>query len=104
MLRVMTSTRTVAYRRVMRTLRGVDAPALSAVEQERVREAADALLFCCDFDDADVRWALADVAVLRDELVGAGRWTPRRVQQLLDDICACGPDLAARVPTASKAA
>ena len=97
----MTSTRTVAYRRVMRTLRGVDAPALSAVEQDRVREAADALLFCRDFDVADVRWALAEMAVLCDELVDAERWTPRRVQRLLDDIWACGPDLTAHLPTAA---
>jgi hypothetical protein len=75
----MTSMRTVAYRRVMRTLRGVDAPPLSTSEQDRIREAADALLFCRDVDE---------------------RWTQRRAQQLLDDIWACGPDLAevARTP------
>jgi hypothetical protein len=94
----MTSTRTVAYRRVMRTLRGVDAPALWAVEHDRVRGAAGTLLFCRDLDDADVRWAFAKVAALCDELVDAERWTPRRAQQLLDNIWACGPDLAAHVP------
>ena len=97
----MTGVRTVAYRRVMRTLRGADAPPLSVIEQDRVREAADALLFCRDFDDADVRWALAEVAALSDELVDAERWTTRRVMQLMDDIWACGPDLAADVPTAA---
>jgi len=96
----MTSMRTVAYRRVMRTLRGVDAPPLSTSEQDRIREAADALLFCRDVDDADVRWTLVDVAVICDGLVDAERWTQRRAQQLLDDIWACGPDLAelARTP------
>jgi hypothetical protein len=44
----MTSMRVVAYRRVMKTLQGIGAPALSAAEQERVREAADSLLFCRD--------------------------------------------------------
>jgi hypothetical protein len=97
----MTRIRTVAYRRVLRTLRGADAPALSAAERDRVREAADALLFCRDVDDADVRSAVAEVAAVFDDLVKAERWTPRRVRQLLDDIWACGPDLAADVPAAA---
>jgi hypothetical protein len=87
----MTSMRTVAYRRVMRTLRGLDAPALFPTEQDRVREAADALLFARDLDDGDMRSALAEVAVLADELIDAERWMPRRARQLLDDIWACGP-------------
>jgi hypothetical protein len=71
----MTSVRTVAYRRVMRTLRGLDAPALFPVEQDRVHEAADALLFARDLDDGDVRWALAEVAVLADREVLSCRWS-----------------------------
>ena len=94
----MTNMRTVAYRRVMRTLRGMDAPALSPVEQDRIREAADALLFCRDVGDADVRRAVAGVAVLSNELIENERWTPRRVLQLLDDIWACGPDPAGADP------
>jgi hypothetical protein len=84
----------------MRTLRGLDAPALSAVEQDRLREAADALLFARDLDDGDVQWALAEVAVLADELIDAERWTPRRARQLLDDIWACGrtPRRTSRLP------
>ena len=97
----MTSMRTVAYRRVMRTLRGLDAPALSAVEQDRLREAADALLFARGLDDGDVQWALAGVAVLADELIDAERWTPRRAQQLLDDIWACGPYSATDIAAAA---
>jgi hypothetical protein len=94
----MTSMRTVAYRRVMRTLRGLDAPALSAVEQDRVRESADTLLFASDLDDGDVAGALAEVAILADELIDAERWTPRRARQLLDDIWACGPYPATDIP------
>jgi hypothetical protein len=97
----MTSMRSLAYRRVMRTLRGLGAPALFPVEQDRVREAADALLFSRDVDDADVRWALAEVAVLADELIDAERWTPRRARQLLDDIWACGPYPATDIATAA---
>lgn len=97
----MTSVRTVAYRRVMRTLRGLDAPALFPVEQDRVHEAADALLFARDLDDGDVRWALAEVAVLADELIDAERWAPRRARQLLDDIWACGPYPATDIAAAA---
>jgi hypothetical protein len=39
--------------------------------------------------------------VLTDDLIDAQRWTPRRAQQLLDDIWACGPDAAADVPMAA---
>lgn len=97
----MTSVRTVAYRRVMRTLRGLDAPALFPGEQDRVREAAYALLFARDLDDGDVRWALAEVAVLADELIDAERWAPRRARQLLDDIWACGPYPATDIAAAA---
>lgn len=97
----MTSMRNVAYRRVMRTLRGLDAPALFPVEQDRVHEAADALLFARDLDDGDVRWALAEVAVLADELIDAERWAPRRARQLLDDIWACGPYPATDIAAAA---
>ena len=73
----MTTMRVVAYRRVMKTLQGIGAPALRAAEQERVREAADALLCCCDLDEPDMRHLLAAVAVLTDDLVDAERGTPR---------------------------
>jgi hypothetical protein len=91
----------MAYRRVMRTLRGLNAPALFPVEQDRVREAADALLFARHLDDDDVRWALAEAAVLADELIDAERWTPRRARQLLDDIRACGPYAATDIAAAA---
>jgi hypothetical protein len=83
------------------TLRGFDASALSAVEQDRLREAADALLFARDLDDGDVQWALAEVAVLADELIDAAHWTPRRARQLLDDIWACGPYPATDIAAAA---
>jgi hypothetical protein len=97
----MTSMRAAAYRRVMKTLRGLGAAELWPAEQECAREAADALLFCGDLDEADVRHAVAAAAVLTDDLIDTQRWTPRRAQQLLDDIWACGPDAAADVPVAA---
>ena len=97
----MTPARSVAYRRVMRTLQGVGAPRLWKHEEQCIREAADALLFCHDVDDADVRATLAATSVLADHLVRIERWTPRRVQQLLDDIWACGPGAAVDVSDAA---
>ena len=67
----MTSMRAVAYRRVMKTLRGLGAPELWPAEQECVREAADALLFCRDLDEPEVRHAVAAAAVLTDDLIDA---------------------------------
>ena len=78
----MTSMRAVAYRRVMKALCGIGAPELWPAERERVREAADALLFCRDLEEPDVRHALAAVAVLTDDLIDAERWTPRARQLL----------------------
>jgi hypothetical protein len=98
----MTSMRAVAYRRVMKALCGIGAPEVWPAEQERVREAADALLFCRDLDEADVRHAVAAAAVQTDDLVDAERWTPRRARQLLDDIWACGAHVAADVPMAAS--
>jgi hypothetical protein len=42
----MTSRRATAYRRVVKTLRDFGAAKLWPAEQARIREAADALLFC----------------------------------------------------------
>jgi hypothetical protein len=97
----MTSMRAVAYRGFMKTLQGIGAPDLWPAEQECVREAADALLFCRDLDGPDVRYALAAMAALTDDLIDAERWTPQRAQQILDDIWACGPDAATDVPIAA---
>jgi hypothetical protein len=97
----MTPGRSIAYGRVTRTLRGVGAPELWPREKHCVREAADALLFCADVDAADVREALAEAALLADNLVSHERWTPKRAQRLLDDIWACGPGAAIDMPEAA---
>ena len=97
----MTRARSIAYTRVIRTLRGVGAPQLWSREKQCVREAADALLFCAHVDDADAREALAAAAVLADDLVLHQRWTPWRAQRLLDDIWACGPGSSIDLPEAA---
>jgi hypothetical protein len=85
----MTSDRTQAYGRVIKTLEDLGPAKLQPVEQERIREAADNLIFAAGFDE--VRDALADVEALTEHLVATGRWTSERAEQLADDLLACGP-------------
>ena len=85
----MTSDRTQAYGRVVRTLDDIGPAKLQPAEQERIREAADTLIFAVDLDEA--RAALEDVDALAEHLVASGRWTPERALKLVDDLVACGP-------------
>ena len=85
----MTSDRTQAYGRVVKTLEDLGPAKLQAAEETRVREAADTLIFAADLDEA--RAAMADVDALAEHLVGSGRWTEDRADQLVRDLLACGP-------------
>ena len=85
----MTSERTQAYGRVLRTLEDVGPTKLHESEQERIREAADTLIFVATLGEA--RAALADVDALAEHLVATGRWTEERAAELSHDILACGP-------------
>jgi hypothetical protein len=76
----------------MLTVRAGGPEALQPAEQELIREAADALLFCEDLSwDDEARDGLTRVGDLAGELVGSGRWGPDRAEQLLRDIECCGP-------------
>jgi hypothetical protein len=55
----MTSERTQAYGRVIRTLEDLGPAKLLPAEQDRIRDAADNLIFAADIDDA--RDTLADI-------------------------------------------
>ena len=85
----MNSERTQAYGRVVRTLQDVGPTKLHANEQERVRDAADTLIFAATYEDA--RETLADVEVLAEKLVESGRWSEERAAELAQDLMACGP-------------
>jgi hypothetical protein len=85
----MTSERTQAYGRVLRTLEDVGPTKLHESEQERIRAAADVLIFAATLHEA--RTALADVDALTGHLASAGRWTPERAAELAQDVLACGP-------------
>jgi hypothetical protein len=85
----MTSDRTQAYGRVIKTLEDLGPSKLLPAEQDRVREAADNLIFAAGPDDA--RDTLIDVEMLAEHLVASGRWSSERAEQLVDDLLACGP-------------
>ena len=85
----MTSERTQAYGRVIRTLEDVGPTKLHDTEQERIRDAADTLIFAATL--AEARHVLADVDGLAEHLVASGRWTEERAAELAQEILACGP-------------
>jgi hypothetical protein len=85
----MNSERTQAYGRVVKTLDDLGPAKLQPAEQERIREAADSLIFAATTEDAPV--ALDDVRALAEHLVATGRWTDERAELLLRDVEACGP-------------
>jgi hypothetical protein len=85
----MTSERTQAYGRVLRTLEDVGPTKLHDPEQERIRDAADTLIFATTLEEA--REALADIDALSEHLVATGRWSEERAAELAQDILACGP-------------
>jgi len=87
----MNSERAQAYGRVVRTIEELAAAKLQPNEAERIREAADTLLFSESIDAPGAREALEDMDVLTGHLVDADRWSPERAAVLADDVAACGP-------------
>ena len=87
----MNSERSQAYSRVMRTLADLGPSKLLPNEQERVRAAADGLLFSDDARDAATAEALASVRELTAHLVATERWSETSAAALRDDLEACGP-------------
>jgi hypothetical protein len=85
----MTSDRTQAYGRVIRTLEDVGPTKLHESEQERVRNAADTLIFATTLEEA--REVLEDIDALAEHLAATGRWSEERAAELAQDILACGP-------------
>jgi hypothetical protein len=86
----MTSERTQAYGRIVKTLEDLGPAKLLPAEQERIREAADTLIFASGPDD-DVIRAVEDVRALAEHLAESGRWTDERAAELIDDVTATGP-------------
>jgi len=87
----MTSERAEAYGQLMRRLRTLGAQGLLPHEEEQIREAADALLFCTDHSSEECTKALADARGLVEALVRVGRWHEGAGRRLLRELEACGP-------------
>ena len=87
----MTSERAQAYGRVTATIADLATTKLQPGEVERIRNAADTLLFCEDLDAPGAREALADAEALTLALAESGRWTDERAQRLFDDLAETGP-------------
>ena len=85
----MTSERTQAYGRVVRTLDDLGPVKLQPGEVERIRDAADTLIFAATPEE--IRPAMDDIRELAAHLVEADRWTEERAEALLRDVEACGP-------------
>jgi hypothetical protein len=91
-LRGVTSRRAEAYGRVVRILSGPDGEELRPEELQRIRQAADSLIFCEDVElDPDAREAADEIADLAVELVESGRWDEDTAEALVSDVLACGP-------------
>jgi hypothetical protein len=85
----MNTERTQAYGRVVKTLEDLGPTKLQPSEQDRIRDAADTLIFATGAEEA--RAALEDVDALTEHLVASDRWSQERAERLLDDLLACGP-------------
>src|SRR5437660_1617091 len=88
--------RSSAYRRVMKTLEDMGPSKLLDREQQRIRYAADNLIFSNDLaGDPDALEAVNDVEELCRTLVETGRWEQATAMQLAEDVVQCGPAVVA---------
>jgi hypothetical protein len=85
----MNTDRTHAYSRFVKTLDDLGATKLQPSELDRIREAADTLIFASSAEESSP--ALRDVGELCEHLVAVDRWTEERAEQLLSDLQDCGP-------------
>jgi hypothetical protein len=98
----MTPQRARAYAKVMETLREVGSAKLLPAEQERIRSAADALVFSPSMaTDESARAAFLDVDALCERLIESGRWSTERGVELANDLWACGPALDEAIAAAA---
>lgn len=88
----MNAERTEAYRRVLRTLDELGPTKLQSGEQDRVRQAADALIFSTHLaEDPEAQAGLQDATRLCRDLVDSGRWQQDTARRLAEDLRDCGP-------------
>ncbi len=97
----MSPERTNAYRQVIKTLNDLGPSKLLDSEQDRIRCAADNLLFSSDLaEDFAALAALDDVERLCRALTESGRWEQVTADRLAGDLSACGPPRVAELQAA----
>lgn len=80
----------------MNTLEEVGPSKLLEPEQQRIRYAADNLIFSTDLNrDLEARAALEDIQSLCRALVASGRWEQAPATRLIEDVSHCGPAVPA---------
>ena len=88
----MTPNRARAYGRVLSLIDDIGSATLDAGDQQAIRDAADAVLFCFDVvSDADARRTLKDLDHVLDRLVDSGRLLGETADSILGAVEACGP-------------
>ena len=75
----------------MQTLAELGPAKLLDDEVDRLREAADTLLFTENMADDAAVDATREARSVIDNLVDSGRWSEERANRLADDLAACGP-------------
>jgi hypothetical protein len=88
----MSPERARAYRNVIRTLAELGPTKLLDEEQDRLRNAADTLIFSHHPLDDEAHAALTDTERLCRALVDSGRWQEATAMRLADDVAECGPE------------
>jgi hypothetical protein len=97
----MSPERTLAYRRVINILTDLGPSKLLGGEQDRIRLAADNLIFSSDLlEDLAAREALEDAESLCRALVESGRWEQVTATRLATDLHECGPGRTAELRAA----
>jgi hypothetical protein len=88
----MSPERSNAYRRVMKTIEDIGPSKLLDHEEQRIRYAADNLIFSRDLEtDVEAQAALVEVEDLCRALIESGRWEEVTATRLADDLYQCGP-------------
>lgn len=97
----MSPERTQAYRRVVKVLDDLGPSKLQNSEQDRIRTAADNLIFAsAPGEDALAHAALEDVRDLCTALIDSGRWERVTAERLLSDLEHTGPAPASELKAA----
>jgi hypothetical protein len=88
----MTPERSNAYHRVMNTLNTLGPSKLQPKEQAQIRETADELLFCYNFEENSLaQESLTTTEKMLEGLVTSDRWIEETAALLAEDIRSCGP-------------